>query len=132
MHQHFSIQSTTADKIHIKQYSNSDQATTIKLCIDPDWIPSKDELPEVVTTNGLDVARKWYLYNQIREFCPESKKDIVCPLPKEAVPQPPSRPPSPRLSNLPLANPDITDEPPRKKCRLCNQQGHNSRTCTNK
>ena len=41
--------------------------------------------PEVIPAKGLSPDRQWYLYDQIRQFCPESTKDLVCPLP--SVPQ---------------------------------------------
>ena len=37
--------------------------------------------PEVIPAKGLSPDRQWYLYDQIRQFCPESTKDLVCPLP---------------------------------------------------
>ena len=30
---------------------------------------------------GLTPTRQWYLYNEIRQYCTDSTKDLVCPLP---------------------------------------------------
>ena len=51
-----------------------------------DWCPTSMELPERVLPSGLSLSRQWYLYNKIREFCPEECKDTTCP--KTAVPEP--------------------------------------------
>lgn len=29
---------------------------------------------------GLTPTRQWYLYNEIRQYCTDSTKDLVCPL----------------------------------------------------
>ena len=39
-----------------------------------------------VTPLGLSAERQWYLYDQIRPFCPDADKDITFPLP--SVPKP--------------------------------------------
>ena len=39
------------------------------------------DLPDVIPAPGLDYKRQWYLFNQIRDFCDERCKDIVCPKP---------------------------------------------------
>ena len=44
------------------------------------------ELPDVIVPPGLNVARQWYLFEQIREFCKETCGDLVCPQPKTAKP----------------------------------------------
>lgn len=38
-------------------------------------------MPEIIQPDGLDAARKKYLYEQIREFCSDETKDLVCPCP---------------------------------------------------
>ena len=39
------------------------------------------ELPPVVTPSGFSAERKQYLNEKIREFSPDDKKDIICPMP---------------------------------------------------
>jgi hypothetical protein len=114
------------------------------------WSPQADQLPPVLHPAGLSSKRQWYLYDKIREFCPENVQDITCPRPS-APPErlSPSRSPSPippPSSSTPrttaatataTASTAITDtdEPPTKKARLCGacrQPGHNARTCPNK
>ena len=92
------------------------------------------ELPSVIAPAGLSAQRQWYLYEKIREFCPVADRDLTCPLPsvpkpssRQSIPQPPPSPPalSPTLSP--------SRPPPTKRsrtCGLCNQPGHNSRTCS--
>ncbi|CAG2209911.1 unnamed protein product [Mytilus edulis] len=39
-------------------------------------------MPNTLTSKGLDAARQWYLYEQIREYCySEANKDVICPKP---------------------------------------------------
>ena len=54
----------------------------IKLLKDPSWKPSPTKLPPVVTPSGLSIERQWYLFDKIREYCPDSKKDLVCTEPR--------------------------------------------------
>ena len=90
-----------------------------------------DELPLVIQPKGLSAERRWYLHDQIREFCPEGDRDITCPLP--SFPKPLSRqgtPEPPQLS--PPQSTPAAEEPPTKRrhvCGSCKQVGHNSRTC---
>ena len=45
------------------------------------WTPSSTVLPPVIVPPGLSRERKEYLYEKIREYCPDYSKDIVCPHP---------------------------------------------------
>lgn len=45
------------------------------------WTPDVNELPAVVPPHGLKAEQQWYLYEQIRPFCPPEDMDSVCPLP---------------------------------------------------
>jgi hypothetical protein len=40
----------------------------------------------ILLGNGLSAERQWYLYDKIREFCPQADRDVTCPLP--SVPNP--------------------------------------------
>lgn len=61
--------------------SSDDTEKKIKLVKDLSWKPHKNFLPEQVIPPGLSLERQWYLYNKIREFCPDNAKDMVCPQP---------------------------------------------------
>lgn len=39
--------------------------------------------PPEIKPDGLSAERRWYLYNDIREFCDEKDVDVVCPRPAE-------------------------------------------------
>lgn len=122
-----------------------------------DWAPDPSVLPSVVTPKGLSADRQWYLFNKIREFCPEGDRDVTCPEP--TVPRPTSRagtpeeddddnhaPSIPLSSAAPTASSssrssqsrprrqstDCSSDPPAKKrrvCGTCGKEGHNRRTC---
>ena len=46
----------------------------------------KKDLPEIIPAPGLDSKRQWYLFHQIRDFCREDAKDLVCPKPTDPEP----------------------------------------------
>ena len=46
-----------------------------------DWQPNAQDLPCIIPPLGLSLERQWYLYERIREFCPEEDRDAVCPRP---------------------------------------------------
>ena len=43
-------------------------------------------MPEITVNEGLDPARQWYLYDEIRPLCPSPQVEKVCPRP--SVPKP--------------------------------------------
>ena len=63
----------------------------LRVVRDEDWQPSADELPPIIHPPGLSFERKKYLYEKIREFCPEECQDIVCPEPTVSLPPPSKR-----------------------------------------
>ena len=66
--------------VFVKELSTATERE-IRLVRDDSWKPSPHELPVVVIPNGLSAERKQYLYDKIREFFPDDKKDTVCPKP---------------------------------------------------
>ena len=62
------------------------------------WMPSAATLPPEVTPPGLSRERRQYLFDKIREFCPDYSKDIVCPDP--AAPASVLSPPSPSPASV--------------------------------
>jgi len=49
------------------------------------WKPSADTLPSIINPPGFPLDRQHYLYNKMREFCPDEAKDLVCPLPAKPL-----------------------------------------------
>ena len=41
---------------------------------------------DITVNPGLDAARQWYLYDEVRPYCPSKIMDNVCP--KPTVPRP--------------------------------------------
>ena len=52
------------------QEESDSSKVEIKLLKD-DWAQSATDLPEQVTPTGLSLKIQWYLFNKIREFCPD-------------------------------------------------------------
>ena len=72
--------------MYAKIYPDSPE---VKLClfkagVTQRAIPKVDPIP--VPSPGLSPSRQWYLFESIREYCPERSKDILCPMP--SVPKP--------------------------------------------
>ena len=93
------------------------------------WCPTSSALPEVIQPRGLDAARQWYLHDSIREYCSEETKDIVCPLPH--VPRPRSLQCEEQVQQEEEMEMEetVTLTTTQRRCRKCNQPGHNARTC---
>ena len=79
LHQ-FRFSAARHGKVYVKESSSAAEREITLVC-DDSWQPSPDELPPFVTPNGLSAERQQYLFEKIREFCPNDKKDIVCPRP---------------------------------------------------
>ena len=75
--QHFRFTADQPGYVFVKTSSDSPE-TQIKLLKDTSWKPDKNVLPEVITAPGQSLERQWYLYNKMREFCPDEVQDIVC------------------------------------------------------
>lgn len=79
MHQ-FRFVAARHGMVYIKKPSSAAE-WEITLVHDDSWQTPPDELPPVITPNGLSTECEQYLNEKIREFCPDGKKDIVCPKP---------------------------------------------------
>ena len=54
----------------------------LKLVEDDKWKPQPTDLPSIIPPPGLSLERRQYLFEKIREFCPECQ-DLVCPDPAQ-------------------------------------------------
>lgn len=77
---HFRFTVDHPGEVFVKS-SNSGSEQKISLLKDKTWRPPANQLPQVVRPNGLSPERQLYLFEKIREFCPEGKQDSVCPKP---------------------------------------------------
>ena len=121
------------------------------------WSPAATDLPQRVTPSGLTPTRQMYLYQKIREYCPDECKDVTCPEPNitssksassttRSALSTTSSAPSTSSSTLTsytssdptgtLPSPSLGSapmEPRRAKtprlCGVCRVAGHNSRSC---
>lgn len=128
---HFRFPSSEPGVVYTKVNADDEDEKRSKLLKDS-WVPDANEYPPRVSPKGLSTERQWYLYDQIREFCPEEDRDVTCPEPE--VPRPRSR------AGTPANNSDNSEvgsppPPPTKKirhCGTCGREGHNRRACPNK
>ena len=81
---HFRMSRSTPGYVFVRTGSE-DPEKSIKIIRDTTWQPSQNRMPPSIKPPGLPLERQWYLYNKIREFCPDEAKDIVCPLPSQPL-----------------------------------------------
>ena len=81
--QHFHIKATSPGTVFVKS-SNSGKECQIVLVKDSLWHPSPHCLPSQVVPDGLSTDCQYYLFQKIREICPDYAKDLVCPQPTMA------------------------------------------------
>ncbi len=129
--QHFRFAESEPGCVFIKQCSDSDAELKVEL-LKSAWSPDLSDLPAIITPKGLSATRQWYLHDSIRQFCSDEDKDITCPLPN--VPKPISREnsPAPEISHPTESSVTASPPPKKRRCGLCRQEGHNSRSCPNK
>ena len=62
--------------------------------------------PNVIPPKGLSLDYQWYLFDWIRQFCPDGTKDLVCPRPsvpldrRKSAAQITSKPANPKGYNI--------------------------------
>ena len=79
-HNHFTFLSESPGVVSLKEYSDS-PCTTFSILLGAEWCPEADDLPPLINSDDLPLARQMYLYGQICEFCREGTEDLVCPRP---------------------------------------------------
>ena len=127
---HFQLDSSSPGKVKVFVREQCDTSETELELLKEPWEPDVDKLPTIVPPHRLSAERRWYLYEQIRPFCPEDDKDSMCPLP--SVPRPGG---SRRGTPFPEDSGEAADPPTPKHPRLCGHchlPGHDKRTCPNK
>lgn len=77
-YQHFRFSSADQGTVFFKELRDSKELSQ-NLLKDASVVPTG--MPEEIKPTGLSPERKLYLYNEIREFCKEEVKDLVCPAP---------------------------------------------------
>ena len=82
---HFKCSIDKPGSIMVREYA-SDQEKEIKLLKAGVNICSSEQ-PCITVNPGLDAARMWYLYEEIRPYCPAPLMDKVCPRPSGPKPQ---------------------------------------------
>ena len=124
---------TAEHKGHVFVREKSDSEEVDMNLLKDDWSPIATELPDHVTPSGLSSNRQWYLFNKIREFCPEECQDATCPKPSEPESDPPTTS-STRIvptSSATPSNPSFSEGEPSAKrprlCGICKEAGHNAR-----
>ena len=126
---HFRFTSSKPGTVYVREHADTPELEISLMKDTSCWSPDPQILPSIVSPKGLSAERQWYLYENIRRFCPDADKDTTCPLPD--VPKPGSTPARPQ----PLASLGDSVEPPSKRrrlCGVCREEGHNSRSCPNK
>ena len=82
---HFHFTHTVPGSVFVKKHADTEEVQFV-LTKSSSWSPVPSQLPPIIIPHGLPPERQWYLYEQIREFCPEYARDSVAPLPRVAKP----------------------------------------------
>ena len=135
---HLRFSASHKGSVFVREKSDSPKVK-MKLLKD-NWSPLATELPELIRPSGLTPSRQWYLYNKIREFCPDESKNITCPEPRvpDRGANPSTTTPLSTTTTSSSAEPStttITSEPRAKRprlCGICKETGHNARSCPSK
>ena len=77
---HFRFTAAHPGAVFVKNACD-DKERKMNLLKSTTWRPTPTTLPAYITPPGLSLERQWYLFNKIRDFCPDNAKDIVCPKP---------------------------------------------------
>ena len=133
-----SITTSQQPTVQVQEYSDS-PAKAASLLKDRSWNPLPTELPPVIQPAGLSSTRQWYLYNEIRQYCTDSTKDQVCPLP--TVPPPGNAEEEEEQEEEEEDEEDGEEQEDeendyeeeqvtaKRRCGVCRHTGHNARTC---
>ncbi len=126
---HLRMMSSMPGDVYVKERSDGQESQHSVL--KPGVIFDPNELPSVVHPAGLSLQRQWYLYDKIREFCPEPDRDVTCPLPSDPRPFSRRNTPQPDLSPSPTPPSSPAPPPPKRQrvCGVCKTVGHNRRSC---
>ena len=65
--------------VFCKQYWYSEERA-INLLRNRSQLPQPDQLPVIVTPEGISSKRAEYLYKEIRDFCPAGTENLVAPV----------------------------------------------------
>ena len=79
-HHHFYFSAEKMGIVTMKEFSDSKTAD-LKLLTSS----CPKQMPSILKPKGLDAKRQKYLYDEVREFCKEDTKDIVCPIPTDTA-----------------------------------------------
>ena len=114
------------NRIIVKENSTAEEQI-VNIGVQP---APEGDFPVQILPKGLDLERKWYLYEKIRPFCSSNlSADLTCPKPTEPKP---SSNPAPTPSS-PAASAGTKRQRSQVTCSACKCQGHTKRTCpTNK
>ena len=114
---HFRFEYDSPGVVFVKEFSDSHEIS-FDLRIDDSWSPAPEEMPQEIIRPGLSQERQQYLFDKIRDFCPEEQKDRVCPKPSSTV------------SSAPLeTEPEEPHHKRQRLCGICRAPGHTRRNC---
>ena len=86
----FNFSQDTVGVVTCKEFADSDEVQHSILHPAKDLNIIASTMPQHIVSKGLDSARQWYLFEQVRQFCNSNlAKDLTCP--KLTVPKPGTR-----------------------------------------
>ena len=129
--QHFIFSSAHPGIVVLKAYSDSSE-TRFTMLNDDTWSPSTSMLPQTIRPSGLPLARQWYLYRQIRDYCRDGTEDLTCPKPSDPLDTTSQGSDRQQELSEEEESGSTAHPPPAKKlrrCGKCGETGHTRRSC---
>ena len=77
-YQHFRFSDEHPGIVFCKESIESDE---VAINILKDHLPKKGEMPNKIKRKPVSLERREYLFKEIRQFCKDESKDLVCPKP---------------------------------------------------
>ena len=87
---HFKMMAQVRGVVHVKEYTNTEESE-INIMKRGQIQIDIETLPDTIIPKGLDAARQWYLYDEIRPYCKNTSETrtscckLTCAKPSQRV-----------------------------------------------
>jgi hypothetical protein len=126
---HFRLDTSELGTVFTKEYEDSNEIEFNILRCEPD--DSVNDLPSTITPPGMSADRQQYLFDNIRQYCPnDTAANLTCPLPaREEIENPQSKrrkkgKESSKGKDKTISSKGKKNSKSQRKCSNCHKTGH--------